>query len=158
MHGWDWKVLSDQCRRETERVLGRCADAQDAAQEAIVRAWRRRHTCADPACPGPWVRAIARREALRIAGRRREEPLEAAPEPTGASHEDDTITRIAVRQLVSRLPEADRALLHAVYWEDLGGAEASRRLGQAEVTLRVRLHRARRGLERPIGHSLGGLG
>ena len=131
-------------------MLGRCADAQDAAQEAIVRAWRRRHTCAEPACPGPWVKAIARREALRIAGRRREEPIEAAPEPAAASHEEGAITRIAVRQLVSRLPEPDRAILHAVYWEDLGGAEASRRLGQAEVTLRVRLHRARRALERPL--------
>ena len=123
-----------------------------------MRAWRRRHTCADPACPGPWVRAIARHEALRIAVRRREEPLEAAPEPAAASHEEDALTRIVVRRLVARLPEPERALLHAVYWEDLAGAEASRRLGQAAVTSRVRLHRARRALKRTIPHSLDGLG
>jgi len=139
-------------------VLGRGADSQDAAQEAITRAWRRRHTCADPASPAPWMSAIARREALRIAGRRREEPLEAAPEPAEAFDEELVLTRIAVRRLVSRLPERERAILHAVYWEDLGGAEASRRLGLAEVTLRVRLHRARRALERPLGHSSGRVG
>jgi len=47
--------------REAERVLGRGADAQDAAQEALARAWRRAHTCAERARPAPWVRAIAQR-------------------------------------------------------------------------------------------------
>jgi RNA polymerase sigma-70 factor, ECF subfamily len=156
--GWDWAVLTELCRRETERALGPCADAQDAAQEAVLRALRRRHTCHDPASPGPWVKAIARHEALRIASRRREEPLEAAPEPSGASHEDDVLTRIAVRRVVARLPETERALLHAIYWEDLTGAEASCRLGQSEVAARVRLHRARRSLKRGIQHSLDGVG
>ena len=88
---WDWKALSDLCLRETERVLGRGADAQDAAQEALVRALRRRHTCDEPYRPGPWVRAIARREAWRIAGGRRKEPLEAAPEPVAAGDEELTL-------------------------------------------------------------------
>lgn len=123
-----------------------------------MRAWRRRHTCADPSRPAPWVRAIAHHEALRIAARRREEPMESAPEPAAGSHEDDVLTRITVRRLVARLPEPARALLHAVYWEDLSGAEASRRLGQNEVTSRVLLHRTRRSLERTVRHSLDGLG
>jgi RNA polymerase sigma-70 factor (ECF subfamily) len=157
-HRWDWSVLSELCRRETERALGPSADAQDAAQEAVVRAWRRRHTCDDPARPAPWVRAIARREALRIAARRQEEPLEAVPEPATASHEEAALTRIVVRRLVASLPEPERALLHAVYWEDLTGAEASRRTGQVEATLRVRLHRARRSLKSSIQHCSGGVG
>jgi len=100
------------------------------------------------------VRAIAHREALRIATGRSEEPLESAPEPAAASHEEVTLTRITVRRLVARLPEPERRLLHAVYWADLTGAEASRRLGQTEVTLRVRLHRSRRSLERTVRHAL----
>ena len=136
-------------------MLGACAEAQDAAQEAVMRAWRRGHTCDDPARPEPWVRAIARREALRIAAHPREEPLETAAEPATPSHEEETLTRIVVRRLVARLPEPDRTLLHAVYWDDLAGAEASRRLGQTELTSRVRLHRARRALKRTIRHALG---
>jgi len=150
--------LSGQCRRVAEHVLGRSPEAEDAAQEAILRALRRWRACEDPRRPEPWVRAIAHREALRIAGRRRELPLEAAAEPQTHHDEDLTLARMAVRQLVARLPEPDRALLHAVYWHDLPGAEASRLLGQGAVTSRVRLHRARRALERPLGHALGRVG
>lgn len=140
-------------------MLGRSADAEDAAQEALIRALRRRQTCEDPRRPGPWVRAIAHREALRIAALRREEPLDAAPEPaTNGYEEEAALTRITVRRLVARLPAPERALLHAVYWDDLAGAEASRRLGQTEIAARVRLHRARRLLERPLGHALGRVG
>jgi RNA polymerase sigma-70 factor, ECF subfamily len=155
---WDWESLSRQCRRVAQQVLGRSAEAEDAAQEAILRALRRWRTCEDPRRPEPWVRAIAHREALRIGGRRRELPLEAADEPATNHDEDLALVRIAVRQLVARLPESDRALLHAVYWEDLAGAEASRRLGQAAVSSRVRLHRLRRALERPLEHAVGRVG
>ena len=150
--------MSDLCRRETERVLGRGADAQDAAQEALLRALRRRHTCAEPDRPGPWVRAIARREAWRIAGGRREEPLEAAPEPVAAGDEELTLARMTVRGIVAGLSVRDRELLHATYWEDLSGADASRRLGHTEATVRVRLHRVRRALESSLGHALGRVG
>jgi RNA polymerase sigma-70 factor (ECF subfamily) len=139
-------------------VLGRVAEAQDAAQEALDRAWRRRHTCAEQDRPGPWVRAIARREALRIAGRRAEEPLEAAPEPPAPADEDLELARIAVRAVVAGLPRADRELLHATYWEDLAGAAVSLRSGHPAATVRVRLHRLRRALESPLGQALGLVG
>ena len=123
-----------------------------------MRALRRRHTCAEPDRPGPWVRAIARREAWRIAGGRREEPLEAAPEPVAAGDEELTLARMTVRAVVAGLPVRDRELLHATYWEDLSGTDASLRLGQTETTVRVRLHRVRRALESSLGHALGQVG
>ena len=139
-------------------MLGRGADAQDAAQEALLRALRRRHTCDEPDRPGPWVRAIARREAWRIAGGRREEPMEAAPEPVAADDQELTLARMTVRGVVAGLSVRDRELLHATYWEDLSGADASLRLGHTETTVRVRLHRVRRALELPLGHALGRVG
>lgn len=148
--------MSDQCRRTAQHVLGRTADAEDAAQEAIVRAWRRRDACTG--APGPWVMTIAHREALRILRRRREAPLDDAPEPLDSRDEDLVLERMAVRAAVSRLPEADRDLLHAAYWEDLAGAELSRRLGRPEATIRVRLHRSRRQLRAVLGHALDRVG
>jgi len=139
-------------------VLGRGADAQDAAQEALLRALRRRHTCDEPGRPGPWVRAIARREAWRIAGGRREEPLEAAPEPVAAGDEETTLARMTVRAVVAGLSVRDRELLYATYWEDLSGADASLRLGHTETAVRIRLHRVRRSLEPSLGHALGRVG
>ena len=103
-----------------------------------MRALRRRHTCDEPYRPGPWVRAIARREAWRIAGGRRKEPLEAAPEPVAAGDEELTLARMTVRAVVAGLSVRDRELLHATYWEDLSGADASLRLGHPEATVRVR--------------------
>ena len=123
-----------------------------------MRALRRRHTCAEPDRPGPWVRAIARREAWRIAGGRREEPLEAAPEPVAAGDEELTLARMTVRAALAGLPVRDRELLHATYWEDLSGTDASLRLGHTEATVRVRLHRVRRALESSLGHALGRVG
>ena len=123
-----------------------------------MRALRRRHTCDEPYRPGPWVRAIARREAWRIAGGRRKEPLEAAAEPVAAGDEELTLARMTVRAVVAGLSVRDRELLHATYWEDLSGTDASLRLGHTEAAVRVRLHRVRRALESSLGHALGRVG
>ena len=68
------------------------------------------------------------------------------------------LERMAVRAAVSRLPEADRGLLHATYWEDVAGADISRRLGSPEATIRVRLYRSRRHLQAALGHALDRVG
>ena len=144
------------CRRATERVLGRTADAEDAAQEAILRAWRRRHACTG--APAAWVRTIAHREALRVLDRRGEAPLDAAQEPVDPDDEDRVLERLSVRAELARLPAADRRLLHATYWEDLAGADLSRRVGRPEATIRVRLHRSRRRLREALEHALDRVG
>ena len=36
--GWDWSWARALCLREAQRVLGRNAAAEDAAQEAVIRA------------------------------------------------------------------------------------------------------------------------
>src|SRR6478672_6715300 len=97
---WDWARVHGLALGETRRVLGVGSEAEDAAQEATIRAWRRRATC--HGAPAAWVRAIARNEALRVIDRRRDEaPLEAADgvrrEP--ASMTDAHAVRAAVREL-----------------------------------------------------------
>ena len=44
-HGWDswdWVGLRASCLRETRRVLASEHDAEEAAQDALLRAWRGR--------------------------------------------------------------------------------------------------------------------
>ena len=135
-------------------MLGTTSEAEDAAQEAAMRAWQKRHACAVPDRPAPWVRTIAQREALRVAGgRRRETPLELAPEP-GACDEDRRLVQGAVRAAVAQLPPDERRLLLGSYWQDLSGAELSRSLGRAEATVRVQLHRTRARLRDVLDPSL----
>src|SRR3954464_11149621 len=69
---WDWADLRRRSRAEALRVLGDPYTADEAAQEAMTRAWRQRHRCRTPGRPTAWVAQIARNEALRVrAGERR---------------------------------------------------------------------------------------
>lgn len=145
---WDWASLRTQCLREAQTLLGRTALAEDAAQEAALRAWLHRDRCRRPEQPGPWVAAIARREALRLITQKKpaEQPL-AALEPAVASGESELLLRIAVSAIaVATLDEADRKLLRARYSADLTHEQIALALGVPCGTIKVRLHRIRRRL------------
>jgi RNA polymerase sigma-70 factor (ECF subfamily) len=45
-------------------LTGDFAEAQDAVQEAFIRAWSRRHRFADGDEPDAWIRTVARRVAV----------------------------------------------------------------------------------------------
>jgi RNA polymerase sigma-70 factor (ECF subfamily) len=124
-------------------VLGACATAEDVAQDAVIKAWRHRASCRSPERPLAWVAAIARREALRAVAAPRCDPLERAPEPSspGLALSIDLI--LDVRRAVGELPESDRRLIIARYWQDLTQEEAASSLGLPDGTAKVRLHRIR---------------
>jgi len=140
---WDWAAVRTICLREARRVLGATADAEDAAQEAAMRAWRRRAACRTADRREAWLTTIARREALRICTARRPVPVEAPPERTGPAHDADAHERLDVRQALARLAPRDRSLLFARYWADLTQDQLAGALGLPEGTAKVRLHRAR---------------
>ena len=142
MADWDWSLVRAQCLREAQGVLGQSGGAEDAAQEAAVRAWRRQDSCQTPERPQPWVATIARNEALRIAGRPLTDPLETAGEPAEESHEDEVLGHADMDRAISRLSGLDREVIRGRYWEDLDYRELGRLLRVPEGTVRVRLHRA----------------
>jgi RNA polymerase sigma-70 factor (ECF subfamily) len=147
---WDWGGLRTRCYREAVRVLPR-ADAEEAVQEALVRAWLRRDACRSPEAPLPWLLEITRNEARRVLGRQaRLGSLELHPAP----REDDALAgaavRLTVEQALGTLAERDRRVLHLRYAEDLTQVEVARRLGLPEGTVKVRLHRARGRLRRAL--------
>ncbi len=143
---WDWGQVLRWCEVETRKVLGSGSSAEDAAQEAVLRAWRRRHQC--QALPGrrAWVATIARNEALRSLARTRpEESMSDREEQLPASGVMDTAAaeRLDVRRAVLALDPQERELLGLRYWADLTQAEAAERLELPEGTVKVRLHRLR---------------
>jgi len=146
---WDWGGLRTRCYREAVRVLSR-ADAEEAVQEALVRAWLRRDACRSPEAPLPWLLEITRNEARRVLGRR---ARLASLDPSGP-REDDALAsaaaRLTVEQALGTLAEPDRRVLHLRYAEDLTQVEVARRLGLPEATVKVRLHRARGRLRRAL--------
>jgi len=147
---WDWAAMRARCVREATRVLP-AADAEEAVQEALVRAWLRRDACRSPEAPLPWVLEITRNETRRLLGRRaRRSSLELFESAIGVDAEDDelagTATRVTVERALGTLADGDQRLLLLRYAEDLTQVEVARRLGLPEGTVKVRLHRARRRL------------
>jgi RNA polymerase sigma-70 factor, ECF subfamily len=145
--------LRARCFREAARVLPR-ADAEEAVQEALVRAWLRRDACRSPEEPLPWLLEITRNEARRLHGREARRGHCELPEwhPPDVRRDEDEFAGAAVRMTVEQalgaLGDRDRRMLRLRYDEDLTQVEVARRLGLPETTVKVRLHRARRRLRR----------
>lgn len=152
---WDWEELRRTSRAEALRVLRDPHAADEAAQEAMIRAWRRRTSCRTPRAPEPWVAQIARNEALRVrASEKRQCDVaervihEHGP---GFSHaEERLISRICVQQALAGLTLEERQLIDLRYSDDLAQPAIAALLGLPEGTVKVRLHRLRQRLRKVI--------
>jgi RNA polymerase sigma-70 factor (ECF subfamily) len=129
---------------------------EDITSETFTVAWRRMQDIPPP--PLPWLLGVARnlaRELRRRDGRQYDLAAAEAQRisTSGAQVDDvaaDVTERAAALQALARLPDADRELLTLVAWHGLGPRQAARVLGCSTATFSVRLHRARRRLERAV--------
>ena len=152
---WDWADLRRRSRAEAMRVLGDPYTADEAAQEAMTRAWRQRGSCRTPAAPEPWVARIARNEALRLrAGEKKQCDVawRAADEYPCATlpPDDQLISKVSVQQALSALTLEERRLIDLRYKDDLAQPAIAELLGVPEGTVKVRLHRLRQRLRKVI--------
>lgn len=137
------------CFNQALHVVHCPVQADEAAQEAIVRAWRHRHKCREPEQPFGWLRRIAQNEAIRVASRRPKEVL--VDEPLASSSaamatDEGMETRLLLGGILDQLSAADRELARLRYYEDLTCAKLADHFGLSESTVKVRLHRLRRRL------------
>jgi RNA polymerase sigma-70 factor (ECF subfamily) len=149
---WDWPLIRKRCTAEALRILRGDQEAEEAVQEALARAWRRRETCRTPEAPLPWCLQITRNEAFRAISRRRaqpdQEPMdEDALEDAGAlEHEPQALVRIDVNRALSSLAAHERLLIALRYSHGYTHAEIAEKLKIPEATARVRLHRVQKRL------------
>jgi len=144
---WDWATAHRICLTEARRITGTEADAQDVAQDAIVRAWRSRCSCRDPASPTGWLLTIVRGEAWRVRRRRQSTPVAELPDAEDpCDWTGEVLSRLDVESAVSTLQERDRELLRLRYVDDLTQTDVADRVGLAEGTVKVKLHRLRKKL------------
>ncbi len=141
-------------------VLRNQADAEEAAQEAVLKAMTHLHQLTDPAKFKGWLLQIAANEARLKRRSRRDalyESIDVEEGPDGDFMPRDfadwreipseTLERKEVRQAVAtalaKLPEIYRQIFILRDVEELSISECREILGISEEAVKVRLHRAR---------------
>jgi RNA polymerase sigma-70 factor, ECF subfamily len=151
---WDWDHLSNACRRLARHYSAHC-DAEDIAQEALVRAWRFRSSVRRGERLDAWLAVIVRNEAARHRTRLVPEPVPDVDRGLGV--EDERLTAVAaaadVRSALGRLNADERMLLELRYTRDLTQPAIAKELALPEGTVKVRLHRARSKLRQALSQS-----
>jgi RNA polymerase sigma-70 factor (ECF subfamily) len=146
-------------RARLRQRLYQPADAEDAVQDTLLAVHALRHTY-DPGRPFlPWLFAIAERKAIdrmRSSGRRRarETSLDDVPADSmtlaAAPRAEAEVAARQVRDLIARLPPAQRAALSLAKLRELPLTEAARESGMSVGALKVASHRAVRALRRMV--------
>ena len=133
-------------------ITGSAADAEDAAQEGFVKAYRAIGRFRRGAPLRPWLLRIVANEArnrVRSSGRRHQlelrlsegfRPGDAAQSPEAVAVASDERRRLLA--MVSALGEEDRLVIASRYLLELNGEETAAALGIPEGTVKSRLSRA----------------
>lgn len=132
------------------RYANNPSEAEDIAQDALLRAWRRRSTLRETTRRNQWLAAIVRNEAFRQRARLRPDPIGTLEAWDGAEDAQvvATVERADLHAALKKLSVRERELLALRYTEDLTQNAIARRLGVPEGTAKVWLHRARKKLRR----------
>jgi RNA polymerase sigma-70 factor (ECF subfamily) len=137
------------------RMFGDRHEAEDAAQETFVRAYRALKSYDPEKPPGPWLKRIAVNLCLNQLERRKDLPLEedrafSSPE---SGPESQTIERELSRQVRSALislPPRYRAVIELRHYQELTYEEIAQTLHRPLSDVKSDLFRARKMLAEKI--------
>lgn len=135
---------------ESQRQGATSAEAEDIAQDTMVRMWQLREELHDDDNT-PLAVVIARRLTLSMLRRRRSVPLPPSSEQLadGTTPDRDLEDKENIRwleQRLSRLPSTEHAILYMRQVERRDNREIAQRLGIEESSVSTLLARARRKL------------
>ena len=128
-------------------ILRRDDDAEDAVQDALLRAWLGIRGLRDPDRFEAWLRRLTVHACYRTASRgRNRRVVEVGPidvgEPSAPDRSQGLVVRDQLERGFRRLPVDQRAVLVVHHFLDLSDADASDMLGIPIGTMKSRLHRA----------------
>jgi len=149
LHDEHAAVLWRFCLRLTgnDRLL-----AEDVVQETLLRAWRHREVLEGPTSSlRSWLFTVARNLVIdewRSRRHQSEVTVAVPPEPRGPGDDetDHLLLSWLVADALTSLSAEHRAVLQECYFRGASVAEAARRLGVPEGTVKSRTHYALRAL------------
>jgi RNA polymerase sigma factor (sigma-70 family) len=140
-----------QSVRTAYLILGNRSDAEDAVQEAFLRAWKFRNALVKESSFKPWLYRVVVNSCnskLREEIPHRDRRSDATDLEDATS--DDTVSRIAlshdVRQALSDLPAHLRVVIVLRYYADLSERDIAIAIARKPGTVKSRLNEARRRL------------
>ncbi len=143
------------------RMLGERMEAEDAAQETFLRAFRNLSRYDSTRPFRNWLLSIAAHYCVDCIRRRRPTVAlddEATPEVLHGEPGDAVAAweaRERIQRLLMRLPAEDRAAVTLRYWYDCSYEEMAQILGTTVSAVKSRLHRARLSLAQMMEESDG---
>jgi len=139
------------------RILGERAEAEDVAQEALLRAWKQ----AGRWTPGAarfdtWLHRVALNLCYDRLRRRRETPMAALPEqvddgpaPDRGLQAADVARRVAAA--MKALPDRQREAIVLCHYQEFSNIDAAGLMGVSVEALESLLSRGRRALRAALG-------
>jgi RNA polymerase sigma-70 factor (ECF subfamily) len=128
------------------------AQAEDAAQESLLRVWKALGSYDGRASLSTWIYAITRNRCLTALTRRRameslsDSEVEAEAQCLASPEADGDGRGAELRELVDLLPERLRRTVLLYYFEERSTSEVALMLGCPEGTVKTHLFRARAAL------------
>ena len=136
------------------RLLGDAAEAEDASQEAFMKAYRALKRYDPNRKLVNWLLSIASNHCIDRLRKRRLKTtsfddlmpgqMKPDPEPGPESRLSIEEGRQSVREMLDKLQETDRAAIVMRYWYDMSYEEIAGSLNLTVSAVKSRLHRARR--------------
>lgn len=141
------------------RTLRNPTDAEDVAQEALVKAWTHRHSWqAGKAKFSTWLYRVVFNRCIDL----KRMPTNACIDDVSEPEDDtpDSVDAIHRRQIFGRLgdalatmPEQQRAALTLAYFDEMGNSEIATVLGTTVQAVESLLKRGRQGLRERLRRS-----
>jgi RNA polymerase sigma-70 factor (ECF subfamily) len=132
-------------------VTGDLASAEDAVQEAIVRAWERSERGGEIAALDRWVAAVAMNLSRSRLRRLRVERLARPKLVTSPQLEGPSGERLDVVRALAALPRRQREVAVLRYFVDLSTADIAQEMRTSEGTVKSQLSKARAHLADALG-------
>ena len=123
-------------------ILQNREEAEDAVQDALVKAWKSRWRVRDPEKFPAWLCMIARHRARDVFRKRRAVPLSEIPETADTETTDTTMLDRQLHSALAELSEIHRVAISLRYFEEMDYATIESRLGLTNGSLRGILGRA----------------
>jgi RNA polymerase sigma-70 factor (ECF subfamily) len=136
-------------------LAGSYANAEEAVQEALARAWERSERGEHIESLTAWVAVVATnrlRSALRhlLVERRVRTAMEARIETLISAGTDEADERLDVARSIGRLPRRQREVVVLFYFADLSVREIAAALSMNEGAVKGAMHRARASIARSL--------